>query len=431
MLGFGGRRVGIDSGRRRRSWTLVQAVTRLCELRNLARLAVVGAALAVILASLVGPPSGAMIMRADLPPADEQVAEEPADELAAWTAVPSLAVHPRFELALVHPQEKRRIAVPAASPSVVSPSVVPPSALPSVRARRPPEQTAAVAPAAPVPRTEPAAKVAAKPGSALATTLAMMPVVPRKEPARPIAGAQLAIVIDDLGPAVGLTRKAIALPRPLTLAFLPYAQDLPELTAAAKARGHEVYLHLPMEPVGTPDPGPNAILVGLDPDEFRRRLNWALDRMPLATGVNNHMGSRATAEPETMLKVLQEVRRRGLSFVDSRTSPLSVADGLAAQLQIPHAARDVFLDNNPTTGAILVQLTLAERLARRQGYALAIGHPYPATLAVLERWLPQAEARGLRIVRAQDLIAARRCATEAPLQVSACAGPDCPPTPAC
>ena len=149
--------------------------------------------------------------------------------------------------------------------------------------------------------------------------------------------------------------------------------------------------------------------------------------MPLATGVNNHMGSRATAEPETMLKVLQEVRRRGLSFVDSRTSPLSVADGLAAQLEIPHAGRDVFLDNNPTTAAILVQLTLAERLARRQGHALAIGHPYPTTLAVLERWLPEAEARGVRIVRAQDLIAAQACRPQEPLQVRACVGPDCPP----
>ena len=71
---------------------------------------------------------------------------------------------------------------------------------------------------------------------------------------------------------------------------------------------------------------------------------------------------------------------------------------MAAQLGIPHVARDVFLDNNPTADAILHQLAEAERLARRRGHALAIGHPYPATLAVLEPWLPAAEARGLRIV---------------------------------
>ena len=161
-----------------------------------------------------------------------------------------------------------------------------------------------------------------------------------------------------------------------------------------------------MEPIGSPDPGPNAILVGLEPDEFRRRLGWAFDRVPLATGVNNHMGSRATSEPETMLKVLQEVRRRGLDFVDSRTSPLSVGDGLAAQLGIPHAARDVFLDNNPTTGRDPAAARPRPSGWRAgSGQALAIGHPYPTTLAVLERWLPEAQARGLRIVRAGDLIA--------------------------
>ena len=192
-----------------------------------------------------------------------------------------------------------------------------------------------------------------------------------------------------------------------------------------------MFLHLPMEPIGSADPGPNAILVGLDPDEFDRRLTWAFERVPLATGLNNHMGSRATSEPESMLKVLREVRRRGLTFVDSRTSPLSVGDGLAAQLGIPHTARDVFLDNSPVPAAILRQLTEAERLARRRGHALAIGHPYPTTLAVLESWLPAAQARGLKLVTASGLIAATSCDQPAPLQVTACTGPNCPPPPDC
>ena len=164
-----------------------------------------------------------------------------------------------------------------------------------------------------------------------------------------------------------------------------------------------------MEPIGNADPGPNAILVGLDPDEFQRRLAWAFDRVPLAAGVNNHMGSRATSDPASMLKVLQEVRRRGLSFVDSRTSPLSVGDGLAAQLGIPHAARDVFLDNVPTTGAILAP-------ARRSRAAGPPARPRTGHRASLpgdagrpRAWMPAAEARGLRIVRAGDLIARSRC----------------------
>ena len=312
---------------------------------------------------------------------------------------------------------------PASSVAVVPPAAIEPAAPPA---------TSSPAPEAQPPR--PAPQLALKPRAApppLTTALVITPVLPPSQPRRPAGGPQLAIVIDDLGPAPALSRRAIHLPVPVTLAFLPYADDLPAMTAAARARGHEVYMHLPMEPIGSPDPGPNAILVGLEPDEFRRRLDWAFDRVPLATGVNNHMGSRATSEPETMLKVLQEVRKRGLDFVDSRTSPLSVGDGLAAQLGIPHAARDVFLDNNPATGAILLQLTHAERQARRQGHALAIGHPYPTTLAALERWLPEAQARGLRIVRARDLIASRACRESQPLQVSACVGPNCPPPPDC
>ena len=152
----------------------------------------------------------------------------------------------------------------------------------------------------------------------------------------------LAIVLDDMGPAVGLTRRAIRLPAPITLSFLPYANDIDALTAEAQSHGHEIFLHLPMEPIGTPDPGPNAILVGLDPGELQRRLAWAFDRVPRATGMNNHMGRQASSDPATMLKVLEEARRHGLSFVDSRTSPLSVGDALAAQLGLPHAARDVF-----------------------------------------------------------------------------------------
>jgi polysaccharide deacetylase 2 family uncharacterized protein YibQ len=256
-------------------------------------------------------------------------------------------------------------------------------------------------------------------------------VPPKAPPPARTTDPVLAIVIDDLGPAQALTRRAIHLPRPVTLAFLPYAEGLGGLAAAAKANGHEVFLHLPMEPEGDEDPGPNAILVGLEPRELSRRLAWAFDRLPQATGVNNHMGSRATSDPAAMLEVLGEVSRRGLAFVDSRTSPLSVGNALAERLGLSHAARDVFLDNEPSPAAIRRRLDEAERLARRRGQALAIGHPYPATLAVLEDWLPRAEARGVRPVRASDLIARQRCQPAATIPVNACVGSSCPPPPSC
>ena len=417
----------------RRAW---QRLRRGLRPLNLAAAALVVISTVVVVQALRGPPARVSSFRTD--PVLRALGipdEEPTADLAALTQVPSLSASPRFVLPLVRGDHKRLLAAlpPAAEP--VAPVVMARPALPGTAA----PESAPVTVARAVPEDEPEAPVPsvvpkpAVPAAPLTTALTITPVLPppRRETIRPGKEPLLAIVIDDMGPPPTMTHRAIQLPAPVTLSFLPYAEDLPATTAAARAHGHEVYLHLPMEPIRSADPGPNAILVGLDPEEFDRRLSWAFERVPLATGLNNHMGSRTTSEPESMLKVLREVRRRGLTFVDSRTSPLSVGDGLAAQLGIPHTARDVFLDNSPVPAAILRQLTEAERLARRRGHALAIGHPYPTTLAVLDSWLPAAQARGLKLVTASGLIAATSCDQPAPLQVTACTGPNCPPPPDC
>ena len=229
-------------------------------------------------------------------------------------------------------------------------------------------------------------------------------------------------MIDDLGLDPAAARRAIDLPPGVTLDFLPYGHGLDGLAAAAVARGHDVFLHLPLEPAGHADPGPNALLTGLAPAEVGRRLAWAFGRLPGAVGVNNHMGSRGTADPGLMLAVLAEVARRGLVFVDSRTTPLSVVPGIAGRLGVPFATRDVFLDNEPTAEAVRARLAEAERLARRHGSAIAIGHPYPATLAVLAGWLPDAERRGVRLVTVRSLTRVAGCA---PVVVVAAAGGGC------
>ena len=404
-------------------------------------LALVMASLIVVILAVYAPAARTGVFRTDAVLRAMGVPAEPGSpSVASAEPVPSLSVIPRFVLPLVRDERKRLLAVaPAPLPTTVTAALpVPmpmPLPLPLPVPYRPAEPVVA-AEVAPPPAdiVPPPPAVVAKPRppvAPLTTAVLITPTPPRHAQAMPVGQPMLALVIDDLGPSVSLTRRAMRLPRPVTLAFLPYASDLDDLTAAGRAQGHEIYLHLPMEPIGNADPGPNAIQVGLDPAEFQRRLSWAFDRVPLAAGVNNHMGSRATSDPASMLKVLQEARRRGLSFVDSRTSPLSVGDGLAEQLGVPHAARDVFLDNVPTMGAVLRQLAEAEHLARRRGQALAIGHPYSATLAALEAWIPAAEARGLRIVRAGDLIARSRCGQPQALTVSACMGSGCPPAPAC
>lgn len=224
--------------------------------------------------------------------------------------------------------------------------------------------------------------------------------------------AAVALIVDDLGLSGPSARRAIRLPGPLTLAFLPYGGLTPELAREARAAGHEVFVHLPMEPVGSADPGPMALLSSLGADELRRRLLWAIGRVPGATGVNSHMGSRLTADPQAMAVVMGELARLGLPFVDSMTTAASIAGGLALQAGVPATARDVFLDNEPSPAAIRAQLERVERLARRAGSAVAIGHPYPATLEVLAEWLPRATRRGLRLVPATSMIELRGCSRE-------------------
>ena len=217
--------------------------------------------------------------------------------------------------------------------------------------------------------------------------------------------AMLAVVIDDLGIDRRATQRAIALPGPVTLSFISYADDLPTQAARARAAGHELMVHLPMEPISPSiDPGPNALMVGLDGDELRRRIAWALSRFGGYVGVNNHMGSRFTADRAGMTVVLAEIRQRGLLYLDSRTIPSTVAPELAVALGVPFAERSVFLDVEPTPRAIAAAMAAAQRMAQEQGSAVVIGHPYPSTLAMLEVWLPQLAEDGVALVPISTIV---------------------------
>jgi hypothetical protein len=219
-------------------------------------------------------------------------------------------------------------------------------------------------------------------------------------PSDPPAGRpMIAVVIDDLGINRKQTREMTELPGPLTLAFMTYADDLAAQTAAARQAGHELMIHFPMEPSGaSADPGPNALLRSLDPAEVQRRLDWGLGRFEGYIGINNHMGSAFTEDPAGMEIVLRELKRRGLVFLDSRTTAKTTAPGIARSLGVPIVQRDVFLDNVQSEAAIAAQLAEVERKARTRGAAIAIGHPYAATVAALRDWLPGLEERGFSLV---------------------------------
>ncbi len=228
--------------------------------------------------------------------------------------------------------------------------------------------------------------------------------------AAPGTQPMIAVVLDDLGLNRAGTNRAIALPAPLTLAFMTYAERLPRMTARARRAGHELLLHIPMAPRDPAyNPGPNVLRAELAPAELARRLTWGLNRFAGFVGVNNHMGSRVTASAEAMTPVMAALRARGLLFLDSMTSSASVGGAMARRAGVPYATRDVFLDNESSDrAAIARQFARLEAVARRNGSAVGIGHPHRATLDVLARWLPEARARGFAIVPVSAIVRHRR-----------------------
>jgi len=208
----------------------------------------------------------------------------------------------------------------------------------------------------------------------------------------------IAIVIDDMGLDRVRSERTTRLPAPLTLAYLAYANDLDTQTGAARKAGHELLVHVPMEPGPGANPGPHALLTSLTADELNRRIEWNLSQFTRFVGINNHMGSKATADRPSMAAVMTKLRDRGLLFLDSRTTGATVAEAEAEKQGIPALSRDVFLDHDPSPIAVRAALDQVEAIARRQGHAIAIGHPKDATIEALAEWLPDVRARGFALV---------------------------------
>jgi polysaccharide deacetylase 2 family uncharacterized protein YibQ len=199
----------------------------------------------------------------------------------------------------------------------------------------------------------------------------------------------IAICIDDLGEDIAGTDRAMALPQAVALSFLPYAETTPFLAEAAARKGHLVLAHVPMQAMGSHDPGPMALKSGMAAEEIARRLSWHLSRVPGIVGVNNHEGSRFTADAAALVPVMATLRARHLFFFDSRTGPDSRAMAAARAAGVMTAGRDIFLDDDPSPAAVAAQLEMLVREARRTGTAIAIGHPRDATLRLLKDWLAQ------------------------------------------
>lgn len=228
----------------------------------------------------------------------------------------------------------------------------------------------------------------------------------RRPTLEPAARGKLAILLDDAGQNMSLVPAVAALPAEVAVAVLPYLPHSAETAVELHRTGHEVWLHLPMEPHGYPkaDPGPGAVLVAEPEASVRATVRSALNNVPHIVGVNNHMGSRATESLRVMTWVMQEVAARGLGFIDSRTTPATVAEDAARAQGIPTARRNVFLDNNSDPALIQAQLDEAVYQARRAGEAIAIGHVHGDTVRLLDREAPRLASRGVTLVPPTKLL---------------------------
>lgn len=220
-----------------------------------------------------------------------------------------------------------------------------------------------------------------------------------------LAQGRLAIIIDDIGYNLTLGKRTADLNGDFTLAVLPFTPHGIELAQRAHQRGKEIMLHAPMSNRHNYPLGKGGLISGMKHAEFLAVLRQNLANVPHVKGVNNHMGSQLTEEPEPMRWLMAELKAEGLYFVDSRTSAQTQALIMAEAIRLPSRRRDVFLDDERSSSKIKYQLIRALELARQRGSAIAIGHPYPETLAELEQLQPLLEQYDVRLVKTSQLMA--------------------------
>ncbi len=238
----------------------------------------------------------------------------------------------------------------------------------------------------------------------LATALSL-PALARADDTPGIFATYVSIIIDDLGNNRIAGNHVARLPGPVACAILPHTPYAKLIGREAHSRGKEILLHLPMEAVSGAEPGPGALDTAMSHTLLLLTMASDFASVPYVTGVNNHMGSLLSSRARPMRWVMQEIHQHGkLFFVDSRTSSQSVAASTASAYGVPNLARNVFLDDVPNIAAVEQQFALLLRVARTRGYAIAIGHPYPATVAVLQQQLPMLAFYRIHLVSLSRLL---------------------------
>lgn len=242
----------------------------------------------------------------------------------------------------------------------------------------------------------PAPRVAARPVIKVAV------ITPPKTLVAPATGS-IVIIIDDVGFEGQPLERVMSLDPDINFSILPHGSRSADFAHRLNARGFEILCHLPMEPLGSESPGPKAILTSMTGEEIVRIVRENVASVPFARGVNNHMGSRATADRRVMESVIGALPD-GMYFVDSRTGGSSVAADVAREMKVRSAARHVFLDDDRSVAAIRRQVAMLAATAASRGLAIGIGHPRASTIDVLADEIPRLRDRGFRFVRASQAV---------------------------
>lgn len=232
-------------------------------------------------------------------------------------------------------------------------------------------------------------------------------VIPPEEPAAltidPHA-PKMAIVIDDMGENINIAQKLADLNIHVTFSIWPNSSHAAEVSGIGKKSKNEIMIHLPMQPKGYPKvhPGADALLIGMSAQTIQQHIFDAIKKIPDATGLNNHMGSRFTENLAGMEEVMIPLHQKKMFFLDSRTTAKSAARKAAKKSKVTLYERNIFLDNVKDISAIKFQLTKAAKIARQRGQSIAIGHPHPETLEAIRQWAKESNGR-IRIVPVENL----------------------------
>lgn len=225
--------------------------------------------------------------------------------------------------------------------------------------------------------------------------------------------AKLAIVIDDFGYRKNTEEQILQMPLEIAVSVLPNSPLRKEMMAKAKQQGREILIHIPMAPFSKQPLEKGTLFPTMGEDEIARIIEQAIANVPDAKGMNNHMGSAMTADLAAMKRVMQVVQKHDLYFLDSMTTSRSQVSKAAEGTGVKILKRRIFLDDDKSEAAVTQQFNNAVKAARREGFAIAIGHPHPSTVKVLKQMLPQLPD-DIELVTVSSLLNAQSSKTEKP-----------------